>query len=157
MGKGAGIVVALIVVVLLGFGVWAYLWMDGDDVNGNGDEEADTSDQVELDDGATDNGNGEDDNGQATEADHEVVYDGSSFSSAEITVEQGDTVVFVNDSDFGMWPASDPHPQHTDLPEFDAGGNVQPGEEYAFTFEEVGQWGYHDHSNSSVTGTVIVE
>lgn len=155
MGKGAGIVVALIAVVLLGFGVWAYLWMDGEDANSNDGD--DTVDQEEQDSQELDFEDGEDANSEAADADYEVVYDGSSFSPAEITVGQGETVVFVNDSNEGMWPASDPHPQHTDLPEFDAGGSIQPNEEYAFTFEEAGQWGYHDHSNPSVTGTVIVE
>lgn len=83
----------------------------------------------------------------------EVDYDGSTFSPATITVKVGTTVMFVDKSGSGMWVASSPHPTHTDLPGFDQLGQ---GTSYSYTFAKVGTWGYHNHFNTSVRGTVIV-
>jgi len=48
--------------------------------------------------------------------------------------------------------ASDPHPQHTDCPEFETMRNrdnyPQMGEDYSFTFEKVGTRKYHGHTAS---------
>ncbi len=134
---------ALVAVLAVGVGAWVFIGLDD---NGN---EVDGVDQDEL---ATETSDGSD-----IEADIEVVYDGSSFSPSEVTINSGDAVAFINESDFGMWPASDPHPQHTDLPEFDSGRNLEPSGVYEFTFDEPGEWGYHNHTNSTVTGTVVVE
>lgn len=103
--------------------------------------------QTELGDGAT----------VAGEADHIVIYTDDGYSPDVITIQAGETVEFVNQSSGSVWTASDPHPQHTDLPEFDARGGVAPGESYSFTFTEPGEWGYHDHLRSFQTGTVIVQ
>ena len=134
---------ALVAVLVLGLGAWVLIGLDdnGDDIDETGQEDGAVEDSVEND----------------IEADVEVVYDGSSFTPSEVSINPGESVAFVNESDFGMWPASDPHPQHTDLPEFDSGGNIEPGDVYEFTFDEPGEWGYHDHSNSSITGAVVVE
>lgn len=85
-----------------------------------------------------------------------VEYDGNEFSPASVTVEAGSTVRFVNNGTRTMWVASDDHPAHTDLPEFDNKGGVGPGETYEFTFDTEGTWGYHDHLSSSAVGTVEV-
>src|ERR1051326_866180 len=51
---------------------------------------------------------------------YEVDYTSSGFSPSTLTVKAGDTVVFKNKSSSAFWPASDPHPTHTDYPGFDA-------------------------------------
>jgi len=79
------------------------------------------------------------------------------FSPEIIRVEPGTTVTFENVSSRNAWVASDSHPSHTDLPEFDAGRGYAPGEPYSYTFSQSGEWGYHDHLRSFVTGLVIVE
>lgn len=56
-----------------------------------------------------------------------------------------------------MWVASDPHPQHSDLPEFDSLKAIPQGESYLYTFTQKGTWGYHDHLNPSALGTIVVE
>jgi len=85
-----------------------------------------------------------------------ITYTDSGFEPANQTVAVGTTVRFVNNSSRSMWVASDDHPTHTDLPEFDDGRGVGPGETYEFTFEEVGDWGYHDHLNSRAEGVITV-
>lgn len=85
-----------------------------------------------------------------------VTYTDSGFSPKEITIKAGDTVNFVNESSKSFWPASNPHPVHTDYPEFDAKKDISAGDTYSFKFEKVGTWGYHNHKNPSQIGTVIV-
>lgn len=85
-----------------------------------------------------------------------VMYTSSGFSPSIINIEMGDTVRFSNDSSLNMWVASNPHPQHTEFSDFDAGRNYQNGESYSFTFTESGTYEYHNHSNPSMRGTVVV-
>lgn len=81
-----------------------------------------------------------------------VIYNDSGFSPQEVTIAKGSTVNFVNKSSIPIWVASDPHPEHTDYPEFDTprvlGRMPQMGEDFSFTFEKVGTWKYHSHTAS---------
>lgn len=79
------------------------------------------------------------------------------FSPETVTVAAGGTVTFVNNGQALHWPASDVHPTHELLPDFDAGRGIATGDEYAFTFTQVGKWGFHDHLNPQFTGSVVVE
>ncbi|HJL55732.1 MAG: cupredoxin domain-containing protein [Candidatus Pacebacteria bacterium] len=86
-----------------------------------------------------------------------VTYTSSAFSPKDIAVSAGQTVRFVNESSGNMWVASDEHPTHTVLPEFDNKESVGNGENYEFVFTETGEWNYHNHVNPSAVGTVTVE
>ncbi len=86
-----------------------------------------------------------------------VEYGANGFSPASIEINVGDTVAFINKSTSNFWPASNPHPTHTDYPEFDAKKNITPGETYSFTFTKTGTWGYHNHKNPAEKSTVIVK
>ena len=86
-----------------------------------------------------------------------VNYTDSGFSPRTITINKGQSVRFVNNSDRLMWVASDFHPTHNIYPEFDADKGVPSGSFYEFKFEKLGTWNYHDHLNASKIGTVIVE
>ena len=93
----------------------------------------------------------------ATEAQSVVIsYTDSGFGQARAVINPGDSVVFRNDSSRSFWPASDPHPAHTELSAFDARSAVAPGQSYTMTFEQSGNWGFHNHLNSSEMGTVSV-
>lgn len=81
---------------------------------------------------------------------------GGTFSPAVVTVKKGSTVTWTNDGDAQVWIASNPHPTHTDYPGFDSKAAIDPGNTYSFTFNNVGSWGYHNHLNPTVQGTVIV-
>ncbi len=85
-----------------------------------------------------------------------ISYDGSSFSPNELKITKGTKVIFENMSDSSMWVASDPHPTHTGLPSLNTGRGYGKGENYTYTFNESGSWGFHNHLNSSHTGKVVV-
>lgn len=96
-----------------------------------------------------------------------VTYNGTSFSPKTVTIHKGDTVTFVNSSSGQMWVASAPHPTHqgysgTTVSQHcpDTAGTAFDqcsfGNSYTFTFEKVGSWLYHNHANTSVTGTIVV-
>lgn len=96
-----------------------------------------------------------------------ILYTANGFSPQEITVRRGATVTWRNQGGGNMWVGSAQHPTHvvysgTTLAEhcddavdvsFDQCGN---GNSYSFTFDKVGTWGYHNHSNASHFGRVIV-
>ena len=86
----------------------------------------------------------------------EVKYDGSSFSPKTLNIKVGDVVVFKNESDKAFWPASGPHPQHTNYPEFDPKKEIVAGGSWQFTFTKAGTWPFHDHRNPSVFGSITV-
>lgn len=87
-----------------------------------------------------------------------VTYTAEDFSPKTVTIKKGDTLVFQNKTGKRASVASDPHPTHTIYPEFDQYKTDQRGkDEFRFVFEKAGTWGYHDHLNSNMTGTVIVE
>ena len=96
-----------------------------------------------------------------------VTYDGTTFSPSSVNVHVGDTVTFTNTVSAPMWVASDPHPAHSgysgttkDQHCPDATGTAfdqcTVGITYTFTFAKVGTWGYHNHTNRSAVGTVVV-
>jgi len=98
----------------------------------------------------------------------EVDYTNSGFSPTSVSINLGDTVNFVNKSSESMWIGSNNHPSHTlysgttlreHCPDtagtaFDQCGT---GDTYSFTFEKVGTWGYHNHRDASMLGTIIVK
>ncbi len=87
-----------------------------------------------------------------------VTYTSSGFSPKTVTIKQGDSVTFVNESNGGMSVASNPHPSHTIYPEFDQyKSSERNSSRYTMTFGKVGSWGYHNHYNPSLGGTVIVQ
>ena len=85
-----------------------------------------------------------------------VTLTNTGFAPSPVTVKVGTTVTFVNESTAIMWVASDPHPAHTILPEFDAKAGINRGGTYEYTFAKVGTWTYHNHLNPSAKGTVVV-
>ena len=79
------------------------------------------------------------------------------FVPASITVKKGQRVVFENQSANFAWPASDPHPIHTNYPEFDPKEPFKNGEAWAFAFDKPGNWTYHDHLAPGNRGVVSVQ
>lgn len=87
----------------------------------------------------------------------EINFDGKAFSPNQLTVKSGDVVVFNNKSNVDFWPASGPHPQHTNYPEFDPKKAIPAGGSWKFTFTKVGTWPFHDHLMPSVFGSITVK
>lgn len=79
------------------------------------------------------------------------------YEPKEVTIMEGETIAFINDSDEFHWPASDVHPTHTIYSAFDPREPLAPGETWSFTFTEAGIWGLHDHLRANYKGTITVE
>ncbi|MEX2008015.1 MAG: hypothetical protein WD850_00750 [Candidatus Spechtbacterales bacterium] len=78
------------------------------------------------------------------------------FEPSEATIKKGDSVVWMNADDEDRWPASDTHPTHTIYPGFDPQQPIAEGESWIFVFDRVGTWGFHEHLNPSLGGTITV-
>ncbi len=78
------------------------------------------------------------------------------FLPRVIQIERGETVTFINTRGKPVWPASNPHPIHTNYSAFDPRMPVDQGATWSFTFNQDGEWWYHDHTFPSFTGRVIV-
>ena len=85
-----------------------------------------------------------------------VVISENGFAPAVVKVKAGTKVTWFNKNIRPHWPASNPHPIHTDLPGFDAKNGLSQGETYSYTFDKLGKWEYHDHLNPALTGVVEV-
>lgn len=79
------------------------------------------------------------------------------FEPSTLTINAGDTVKFENDSSDDAWPASDVHPTHELYAGFDAQKPLLAGDSYSFTFTKTGSWGYHNHLEPDVQGTIVVK
>ncbi|USN97308.1 MAG: hypothetical protein H6799_02955 [Candidatus Nomurabacteria bacterium] len=89
-----------------------------------------------------------------------INYGEDGYQPRMLQVKKGQTVKFTTTSEVPNWVASNPHPAHTDYPEFDTGqilGTLPaPGDETEFTFDKVGGWGFHNHNQQGHTGTIVV-
>lgn len=94
----------------------------------------------------------------------------SGFSPSTVTVEQGETVTWINNASTPMEVASNRHPTHTNYAGTTRNSHCQNGDQtsaafdqcqegdrFSFTFEKTGNWGYHNHENAGQAGTIIVE
>lgn len=86
----------------------------------------------------------------------EVSITANGFEPSTISINAGDTIKFTNNDSSPHWPASNPHPVHSDLAGFDAKKELQQGESYSFTFTKTGTFGFHDHLNPSNGGTITI-
>jgi hypothetical protein len=77
-----------------------------------------------------------------------------------LQVALGARVLFINNDSQPHWMASDPHPEHTDCPEFDQVGRLLPGQR-----RETGNLvtprtcGFHDHNlplSTALQGQVTI-
>jgi plastocyanin len=78
------------------------------------------------------------------------------FDPTEVSIRRGGKVVFVNSSGTFAWPASDPHPIHSNYYEFDPQEPMKPGQAWRFTFAKPGTWKFHDHLRPGSRGAVNV-
>ena len=77
------------------------------------------------------------------------------FVPERLDIATGDTVVFVNNSAVPVWPASNIHPTHEILPEFDPLEAIAPGESWTFSFGRDGYWRYHNHIDAAQAGLIV--
>lgn len=87
-----------------------------------------------------------------------VTYNPEGISPKQITIRVGEGIEFRNSDLKSHWPASAPHPTHTDYPEFDAQQEIKPSDTWRFVFTKKGTWKFHDHlgTKQQFAGTVVV-
>ena len=85
-----------------------------------------------------------------------VNYSKVGFTPQVVTVKVGETVSWTNNTNKGMWVASNVHPSHNLYPGFDQLKSVGFSGEFSFKFAKVGTWQYHNHLSPGETGEVIV-
>ena len=82
-------------------------------------------------------------------------------SPRNLTVPPGTQITFINNDTVAHEMFSDPHPEHTDCPEFDSVGHLAPGttrQTKNLTTTRV--CGFHDHINpfvTSLTGSIRIQ
>lgn len=79
------------------------------------------------------------------------------YSPQNITIKQGESIVFRNNDSEDLWPASNIHPTHEIYSEFDPKKPVPAGQSWTFQFNKKGVWRYHDHLYPGVTGSITVQ
>lgn len=153
MSKNTYIIIAVVVLVVLG----GFLFLQSGNTPKQAASEVPISTPSENEEGQV--------------ASVTVTYTDTGYSPREVTILQGGTVIFQNESNRLMWPATAIHPTHTIYPNsdiqkcktaqqpqmFDACEGIAQGASWSFSFTEVGSWGYHDHLEVSNTGKIIVE
>ncbi len=85
-----------------------------------------------------------------------IVRTKNGFSPDKITIRTGQSITFISKDAQEFWPASDPHPNHTNYSGFDAGKAINPNGSWRFTFTKEGTWRFHDHLAPFFQGVVTV-
>jgi plastocyanin len=78
-----------------------------------------------------------------------------------VTVSRGSQVTFVNNDSRTHDMVSDPHPEHTDCPEINSVGPLNPGQgRQTSNLNTARSCGFHDHGdadNQSLRGTITIQ
>lgn len=96
-----------------------------------------------------------------------VTYSANGYSPSSVTIKKGGTVTWVDQDTGKMWTATASHPTHTvysgttlqehcDDTTDTSFDQCKNGSQYSFTFTKTGTWRYHNHSQASHFGSVIV-
>lgn len=89
------------------------------------------------------------------EVEVQITKDG--FVPSTVSIAKGTKVTWTNVDDNPHRIASNPYPDHTELPSLDSKEALGPDTTYTYTFEEAGTFGYHDHYRPTMNGTIVVE
>ena len=81
-------------------------------------------------------------------------------SPAQVSINVGQSVTFVNNDTRLHDMTSNPHPSHTDCPPMNAVGNLSPGQtKITNAFTTARSCGFHDHNlpqDSGLQGTITI-
>jgi plastocyanin len=85
----------------------------------------------------------------------------SAVCPQHITVPRGTQVTFVNQDTVSHEMYSDPHPEHTDCPEINSVGHLEPGQSrQTENLNTARVCGYHDHERpdaASLKGNITIQ
>ena len=78
-----------------------------------------------------------------------------------VTVTRGSQVTFVNNDSRPHDMESDPHPEHTDCPEINSVGTLNPGQSrQTGNLNTARTCGFHDHlaaENNTLRGSIVIQ
>ena len=90
-----------------------------------------------------------------------VTITAAGASPRNLTVSPGTQITFINNDTVAHEMYSDPHPEHTDCPEFDSVGRLSPGStRQTKNLTTTRVCGFHDHINpavQSLTGSIRIQ
>lgn len=90
-----------------------------------------------------------------------ITITAAGVSPSTVTIPAGSRVSFVNNDSRSHVMSSDPHPNHTDCPNIDGSGFLQPGQTGTTgNLTAVRRCGFHDHNddtNTRLQGAIIVQ
>lgn len=90
-----------------------------------------------------------------------ITITGSGVSPKSVTVARGSQVQFVNSDSRSHQMNSDPHPEHTDCPELNAVGFLNPGQSRTSgNLTTARTCGYHDHdlpNSTALQGSIVIQ
>lgn len=95
-----------------------------------------------------------------------ISYTDTGFEPAEVTIHQGDTVRFTDNSSHPLWVAATGDAAHPLYPreQNDCGSShldsctpLSPQDFWEFTFTQAGDWYYADNLDKAHTGVVVVQ
>jgi len=135
------IITTIIVVIVIAGGWWLIASMSANNSNDSGQ----TNGQNDTNEPASE--------GEVTAT---ITYNGTEFTPTTTTVQTGDVIKVVNNSENTLFFASDEHPTHLDNSELNV-GDIEPGASATFSITSSGTWGFHDHYNAGAGGEIIVE
>jgi plastocyanin len=82
-----------------------------------------------------------------------ITITNNTVSPSTLTISRGQQVTFVNNDSRAHEMTSDPHPEHTDCPELNQVGHLEPGQQRASgNLNTARRCGFHDHLNSGING-----
>ena len=94
--------------------------------------------------------------GQANQMENTVILGSDGYLAQTITIKAGSKVTWINKSGADATVSSDQHPTHTIYPPLNL-GKFSDGGQLSLVFNTPGTYKYHNHLNSSQTGTIIVQ
>ena len=90
-----------------------------------------------------------------------ITISNNAASPQNITVTRGSQVTFTNNDSRVHDMASDPHPEHTDCPELNQVGFLNPGQSrQSGNLNTARRCGFHDHvnpDNAALRGTITIQ
>ena len=78
------------------------------------------------------------------------------FLPSKIVIHRGVEVTFIQEGENLHWPASNMHPTHEILSDFDSLRPLKKGESWSFVFLKSGEWKFHDHLFPLHGGVIVV-
>lgn len=99
---------------------------------------------------------GQDEENKAETVGKGIVITADGFVPPAITMKVGQKLMIQNMDTADHQPSSDPHPEHSDCPELNAGKVLKENEFYEVTVGEPKTCGIHDHLNPELKATITI-